>query len=995
MITTHERRHILKNVISRCAAILVVIFLLLTSFEVCAAPFKSNLRFGYNSSVYYLTQDGITGNYSGYLYDYLEELSLYLNRHFNYVQSDSSSSYELLQSGDVDVIAITSADPKASNGDLELIDIPIASVPVLLGFRHGSADFYSTRSFKIGYVTETISKKQIVSYLLEKGFRLPTGAEFVPCQNYNELLSLYRDQLIDGMVFSLIERSFPIPIVAELLHAPVYLAVHKGNTVIRDELQSAISKLKMNAPWLDNILYSKHLTSGAPLILSNEELDYLTRHKVINAVAIDNQKPYSYIENGVYKGLIRELIKVFERDLGITFRVTGADSNQGMLSMVRSGQSDVVLDLFSDFNIANANDLYITRPYIDVDYVTVTRDDFLAERDSIVAAPYDFFMVNDFVEKRFPSSQIIYYSSVDDCLRAVSEGKADMVFLKQIAAQAAVNRLGLSNLVVNANVVYTHFVSIGVSNRMDPILVRILDKEITHIDKSNIKRVINKMIYDSRAQQTALSIIHHNPLKAIGAVFFTLTLIIAGLLYLMSERKRSYKAIRHVYYTNSQTGLHNERWFVDNMGKVIGEHRWDRSRGALFVLLVTIRQMEVLQKSYDSRLLDEALRAWVDNMRAQFPWMLECAVSADLSTIDLMCVLPSGKNIATLMDELLKHDSKFVVNGVAVSVHTSCGICFVPKGGAKLSIPNLVVSARMARDEAIEHGTYYSVYDDEIEKLKVTHQRIENLMQKALASGEFEVWMQPKYDLNTRKIIGAEALVRWRSPELGFLMPGAFIDLFEKNAFVIKLDYYMLRKVRLLQQERGDHGQLVVPISVNQSGLHFNEDRYIAHMQSLADEIPVPNGSVELEVTEQAIIDVHSKEQRRKGQWTILMLRRMGYSLSMDDFSKGYSSLSTMMSLPMDTVKIDMAMLNAATESTRSRKILAGVVKMCDGIGMRVICEGIETTDQEKLLLDCGCHYGQGYLFSKPVMLDRFVEMLDRQGAGLDPIPRVNEQPKT
>ena len=108
-------------------------------------------------------------------------------------------------------------------------------------------------------------------------------------------------------------------------------------------------------------------------------------------------------------------------------------------------------------------------------------------------------------------------------------------------------------------------------------------------------------------------------------------------------------------------------------------------------------------------------------------------------------------------------------------------------------------------------------------------------------------------------------------------------------------------------------------------------------------------------------------------------LRDMGYTFSMDDFSKGYSSVSSLLMLPMDTVKIDMDMLNAAMRSERARNLFAGIVKLCRSVEIKVICEGVETPEQEQMLLSTGCNYGQGYAFSKPMPLTLFLNMLDRQ----------------
>ncbi len=152
-------------------------------------------------------------------------------------------------------------------------------------------------------------------------------------------------------------------------------------------------------------------------------------------------------------------------------------------------------------------------------------------------------------------------------------------------------------------------------------------------------------------------------------------------------------------------------------------------------------------------------------------------------------------------------------------------------------------------------------------------------------------------------------------------------------------------------------------------------------MKSMVDKIPAPSGLVELEVTESAFFDINSKDPRRNAESIMNRLIDLGYTFSMDDFSKGYSSVSSLLMLPVDTVKIDMDMLNAAMKSTKARNIFTGVVKLCRSVDIKVICEGVEKPEQEKMLLESGCNFGQGYAFSKPMPMQLFLQMLDKQHA--------------
>ena len=246
-----------------------------------------------------------------------------------------------------------------------------------------------------------------------------------------------------------------------------------------------------------------------------------------------------------------------------------------------------------------------------------------------------------------------------------------------------------------------------------------------------------------------------------------------------------------------------------------------------------------------------------------------------------------------------------------------------------------------------------------------------------LENEEFEVWLQPKYDIRTHKVIGAESLVRWQSPELGFLMPYRFIDLFEKNGFIIPFDYYMLEHVCKLQKKFLAEGRKIVPIAVNLSGLHMREPDFIEHMREMKELYALPDSAVELELTETAFIDYDTKEESTSATAIVGALREMGYAIAMDDFCTGYSSIAMLQRLPMDVMKIDRSMLLASEKSARGQKILQNVVNFGRSLDMLVLCEGIETEEQEKLLLENGCTYGQGFLFSRPMPNEKYIEFIE------------------
>ena len=257
-----------------------------------------------------------------------------------------------------------------------------------------------------------------------------------------------------------------------------------------------------------------------------------------------------------------------------------------------------------------------------------------------------------------------------------------------------------------------------------------------------------------------------------------------------------------------------------------------------------------------------------------------------------------------------------------------------------------------------------SYFTGELQKETVLTSRMESLQQTALERREFHIWYQPKYDLLSRKCIGAEALVRWQSEELGFLPPGKFISLFEGNGFISQLDFYNLEHVMQFQRESREKGLPVVPISVNQSRVHMREQGYLEKMKALA--LQYTTHGIELELTETAF-DFTDRAIREHSLDVVAALHAMGFAIDMDDFGSGYTDLSLLSYLPLDTMKIDRSLLLASEGSQRMRSVLQKVAELGHTLGMTVICEGIETASQERLLIRCGCEYGQGYLYGKPM----------------------------
>lgn len=268
-----------------------------------------------------------------------------------------------------------------------------------------------------------------------------------------------------------------------------------------------------------------------------------------------------------------------------------------------------------------------------------------------------------------------------------------------------------------------------------------------------------------------------------------------------------------------------------------------------------------------------------------------------------------------------------------------------------------------------KYNQFLAVYDDALRAKLLREQAISDAMEPALANGEFLVYLQPKYSLKRGCIAGAEALVRWIHPQWGFLSPGEFIPLFEKNGFIPRLDRYMWDKVCRLLGRWKREGHPMIPISVNVSRADIFQQDLVKTLTGLTEKYGVEPKYLHLEITESAYVNNASRIVEKLKE-----LRQLGFPIEMDDFGSGYSSLNMLGQLRMDVLKLDMQFVRNETGKPEDRSILRDIVTMGHRLGLGIVAEGAETQQQVERLKAAGCDYVQGYFFAKPMPLDQFEE---------------------
>lgn len=455
--------------------------------------------------------------------------------------------------------------------------------------------------------------------------------------------------------------------------------------------------------------------------------------------------------------------------------------------------------------------------------------------------------------------------------------------------------------------------------------------------------------------------------RIITVVFLFAIMIVIALGYRIICRGNR-RLIESVCY-DPLTGAYNLSKFIYEIGPII-ENSKEYSLAAL-----NVRQFKFINELFGSREADLLLccirKVLSENITDNEYY---CRSSEDLFYILLRDT--DRRVVACRIQDIISKISQYGFGGHRdYQIRLYCGVMTGtevpdPDPDVQKSMTHVRFALKTARTSL---KNYIWFYDTELHRTEVLENFVESHMNQALENQEFKMYLQPKIDLKSGIVAGAEALVRW-VPETGdMLYPGQFIPLFENNGFCSNLDLYMVEQVCRQIRDWKNQGTEPVPLSVNQSKLVFYEADYIERMKALLDQYGVEGNLITLEILE-GLAMRNTDELNDK----IHRLKELGFRISMDDFGSGYSSLNTLASLKIDEVKFDrgflLCMNDLHTNCRRQVTVMEGTVKMAKELGIKTVIEGVETQENERLIQLLGCELGQGYYYSRPVSVKDFSE---------------------
>ena len=413
---------------------------------------------------------------------------------------------------------------------------------------------------------------------------------------------------------------------------------------------------------------------------------------------------------------------------------------------------------------------------------------------------------------------------------------------------------------------------------------------------------------------------------------------------------------------DSLTGLYSREFFFGRVEKYLKEHGDED----LVMWVSDIIGLKIINEKYGFEMGDSIIECQADNIES-----VKGVIIAGRIEGDKFGALIYNKNLDELKALASKPDMG--VNFPLGNVIVKNGFYHIRK---RSSLPSrgmfdrALIALQKIKDN---YDVYWSEYDDEIRRDLLNKRLILESGPKALKEQQFTVYYQPKYDIQNNITCGAEALIRWEHPELGFMNPGVFIPLFEQNGFIKELDYYVWDIVCQTIRSWLDKGKRIVPISVNFSRRDFDDVNLARKVIDLVDSYGIEHKFFHIEITESAYSD---NPQLIKE--TIKVFHDNGFIVELDDFGSGYSSMSALSELDLDVMKIDVSIINS-DDAYSGKSILEFSMQLAKMMKLKTVAEGVETLEQVNRILSLGGDYIQGYYYSKPLPREMFEEYLKNE----------------
>ncbi|MFZ2539351.1 MAG: EAL domain-containing protein [Oscillospiraceae bacterium] len=941
--------------------LLIIMFIVNISSPIYATELGKNrtIRVGYIKN-YGIVADQPDSQKTGYIHDYLSEISMYTGWEYEYVPCDWATGMTMLQNGEIDLFG-----PMQKNEEREaILDYPNREMGVEY------CDLYIHKDNKDIYY-EDIENFNGMRIGTEKGVSFNERLDEYCQKNNIDVTYIYTDPELWGEGLAtkkfdavLSGSMMDIPntnVVAKISSDPYYFPTTKGNSEVLDGLNMAIDNILNKDAYFAERLNQKYYGTKQSTLspFTKEEAQFIKDNPKLNVVIDSNSAPIEYLDkkSKTYKGINVEVLKEISNVSGLEFNLLPAKDYEQSKEIFKNGQADLIMgfaeqddefDRRSSIPFLQVPTMFISHKNVDTNHIP-----------SVAISNFTSKTALDVME-RFPQFEYIDYGSRSNVLESLRYNKEDFAFINSYAF----DEIARQESIVDYTTIFTDItfpLNISVSNSMNSIVLSILNKSIKKIAPEQIDSIVFANTVQ-RAHDIPFSItLKQNALLIIAFVIIFFALIVLLIIY---NNRRTKEKLKTLAYVDSLTGVSTlAKFYID------AEQALKMAKPSEYMLIhLDINNFKYINNSYGYDIGDKVLIAIMEHFKEiKDKNDLLARISADNFVIFTKAL--SSEELLERFDVMCSVDDH-IVNILPKRYRLIFSIGTYIVADTNMETSSILDKANIARKSVKgSHSNRITEYTEDMDRQVEWEKEVTLSMQNALDNNEFEVYLQPKYQLKDEQIISAEALVRWNHPQKGLLPPGMFISLFEQNGFIQKVDFFVFEQVCILISKWSEFDLDIPPISisVNLSRMHLNNSHLVEDLLALTKKYNVSPNTIEIELTE-SIVFLNSDLLIR----IMKKLKSAGFQISIDDFGSGYSSLNLLKDLPVDILKIDKAFLDEATDTNKGQSIIASIIEMTKKLNLTTVAEGVETKEQMILLLNMGCDIAQGYYYAKPMPINEF-----------------------
>lgn len=911
------------------------------------------------------------GEYAGYGVEYLEAVRKYGDWSYEYVEGTWDQCMKWVEDGTVDMMCMVQHTEEREEKYLFSKDS--------MGLEYG---LIYTRDDKDLYYHD---------YAMMGGMSIAMMSNTVFDARLDELESIYDIKLdrkyygnIDEVIKAMEKGDTDLAIIGSILGyngakivgrddaMPYYCVMSKDKQELMTEFDEAHRRAVLNDPSLHSRLnqkyYEENNLSSMPLF-TREEHEYIEKTKSVTVRVLPNMHPLCYKQDGKIKGIYAEYLKLLEKKSGLEIKI-----EQHAITNLDNDLSNVVkekiLTLRSNrvLEYGNENiDLIGTDTLIQTSLGYVKREKEINKTKEhytfAITEDMNYYLV-DLLRNNDDNCQIQCYATPEECLEAVADKKADIAIHDAYVISYLIQKPKFADLLEEVSGKELTNGMCLVSTEADRMLVNILNKAIGHITKQEMDNIVTLELKTSVYKHTLEDVIYRY-----WTVLLVICLIILGgvVTYTLLNRKMTNLKVQKKVYDILQkqlqqdelTGVYNKTYFLE-----IAKEMIELSDREMCIAMMDITNFKAFNEMYGMDNGDKLLKYIASELKKvvrQYDGII-ARFNADHYFMCLEEKFFTEENFPNRF-------KKTIVDDVDVSV--TYGVYQV---GTQKDVPVNIMCDRAAmaiHDKDNKASGHIRYYTEEDRNKIVKQKEIENDMEAALEQRQFCVFVQPKYDIYKKEIIGGEALARWIHPQKGMISPGEFIPVFEKNGFIRFLDYYIWEETCRVLANLKSKKVVNYPVSINVSRAHFYSNELKYKLLDLLKKYQLEPQDLELEITETICAEDSGNINAR-----IKELQEVGFKIAMDDFGSGYSSLNMLKEMPLDIIKMDLRFLDSAENVEKSHKILGTLVELAKSLELNVVVEGVETKEQVEFLEGLGGICAQGFYFSRPVDSDTYENMV-------------------